>query len=186
VITTRETGRSSRAADARVEGAIHAASRSDCVDRKPLHRKEFDQVIALDGNTISALVALVLPILVLAFWHKVEWGGGLGVTSGVWTKESLLAVVLLAGLAAVVTYFGVAELHRALGGGRRWNGFLLFVTPGVALAIVVFPGAARIAGHYKELAARQATRTFSTVGWTVFLLWVLIMGFFSFGRLYRG
>ena len=28
VITTRETGRSSRAADARVEGAIHAASRS--------------------------------------------------------------------------------------------------------------------------------------------------------------
>jgi hypothetical protein len=39
VITTRETGRSSRAADARIEGAIHAASRSDCVDRKPLHRK---------------------------------------------------------------------------------------------------------------------------------------------------
>jgi hypothetical protein len=145
------------------------------------------QVMALDGDTISALVALALPILALAFRHKVEWGGGFGVTSGVWTKGSLLAVVLLASLAAVVTYFGFDELHRALGGGRRANGFVLFITPGVALATVVFPGAAsEIAGHYKELATRQATRTFSTVGWTVFFLWLLVMGFYSFGRLYRG
>jgi hypothetical protein len=131
-------------------------------------------------------VALALPILVLAFWHKVEWGGGFGVTSGVWTQESLLAVVLLASLAAAVTYFGFDELHRALGGRRRRSGFLLFITPGVALAIVILPGAAsEIAGHYKELAARQATRTFSTVGWTVLFLWLLVMGFFSLGRLYQ-
>jgi hypothetical protein len=98
----------------------------------------------------------------------------------------VLAAVLLLCFVAATIAFG-ADDFRAWFGSKRSRGFLpFFLFPGLGLAVALFPGpASEIAGRYKELAAQQATRTFSAVGWCLFAYWLFMILLTLFARSYR-
>jgi hypothetical protein len=142
--------------------------------------------VKLDGDNVFALVLLVGPVASLAFWHAYEWGSGFGLKSGLWRASTVVALLLLAALVALTIYHGADELRVYTGSRRSRGALIFFLTPGAALATVIFPGpAAELAGKYKELAAEQATRTFSAVGWLLFAGWTCLVLLGLFARTYR-
>jgi len=132
--------------------------------------------MTLDEDTVIALVLLLAPCAVLAHRHKYEWGAGFGRGSGLWRTSTVLAAVLLLSFVTATVVLGADEF-RAWFGSKRSRGFLpFFLFPGVGLAIALFPGpASEITGHYRELAAEKATRTFGAVGWCLFAWWLLMV-----------
>jgi hypothetical protein len=142
--------------------------------------------VKFDGDTIFALVLLVGPAAALACWYRFEWEAGFGPTSRLWRTSSVAASLLLAGLVTLTIYYGADEFRAFMGSKRSRGELPFFLLPGAALAAVIFPGpASELVGKYKELAAENATGTFSAVGWMLFAVWVFLALFGLFVRTYR-
>jgi hypothetical protein len=142
--------------------------------------------VKFDGDNIFPLVLLVGPTAALALWHKIEWGSGFGPRSGLWCASSIVAAILLAGLATVTICYGADEVRSFMGSRRSRGELPFFLFPGMALATVIFPGpASEVAGKYMDLARERATRTFSSVGWLLFAAWLLLALFGLFVRTYK-
>ncbi|HEY0682375.1 MAG TPA: hypothetical protein VGD45_08600 [Steroidobacter sp.] len=139
-----------------------------------------------DDDTVLALTLLLGPVGVLAYRHRVEWGGGFGLSSGLWKRGAVIAACLLLAMIIATGFLGADDFRAAMGGRRtgRFVPSLLF--PGVGLAVAIFPGpASELAGRYKELAAEKATHTFAIVGWCLFAYWAFMLCFGWFARNYR-
>jgi hypothetical protein len=142
--------------------------------------------VQFDSETTIALSLLLVPAGVLAYRHRIEWGAGFGLNSGLWKCGSVIAASFLLAMIVATVLLGADEFRAAMGSRRSRNWPLFFLLPGVGLAVAIFPGpASELAGRYKELAAEKATHTFAIVGWCLFAYWAFMLCFGWFARNYR-
>lgn len=141
--------------------------------------------MSFDSETAFALAILLVPTMVLAYRHRVEWGASFGAGSGLWRGSTIVAALLLVALVVATVYFGAEDFQKAMG-GRRSLSPLFFAMPGVGLAIVLFPGpASELTGKYKALVEDGGTRQYAWVGWAWFALWSFLHFIVWFARAYR-
>ena len=121
-------------------------------------------------KSIIAIICLVLPSLLLAIKHRIEYGR--------FIQLSFSRAAILAMLVAYIFYVAIDEVNyiETVDGNQALSGyakrfFILFILPGISISIIFFPKiAAEYTAFYSPLAKTALLDYFSLIGWALLFL----------------